>query len=150
MKQIKLWPYFLIALFFGALFPSVRILAFAPFLTMTYSRLNLTKSLWVAAFSGLIIDLLSSSLPFGIHSLDYTLVTLLLHRYRNYFVDKPIGLASFTWIFSLLSTAIQTVLFLLFGTKLPFTLQGTITDFLAFPLFDALYAFLGFSCPMTF
>ena len=152
MKRSKIWPYFLIALFFTlfyqSLFPTIRILAFAPFLAIAYGRLQLTASLWAAALSGLMIDLLSSSLPFGIHSLNYALVTLLLHRYRHYFVDKPIGLASFTWVFSLFSTGLQKALFLLFGIELPFTLQGVITDFLATPFLDALYAFLAFSCPI--
>lgn len=145
MRQGKIWPFFLIALFCQCFLTGVGILAFAPFLAIVYNRQAFIPSLWTAALTGLIVDLLSASLPFGIHALNYTLTTALLYRYRHYFVDKPIGLALFTGVFSLLSTTFRCLLLLLFGSDLPLNPLGLATDFLLMPLLDGLYALLCFS-----
>lgn len=148
MRRGKIWPFFLIALFCQCCLTPIGILAFAPFLAIIYNRKAFIPSLWITALTGLIVDLLSASLPFGIHALNYMLTTALLYRYRHYFVDKPIGLASFTGVFSLLSTAVGCLLLLLFGSDLPMTPLGLATDFLLMPLLDGFYALLCFSFPI--
>ena len=152
MKYKKLFPFFLISLFFTllatSLFPYVKWLSFAPFLVITYSSRPLIPSLWIAAFSGLIMDILSQDNPFGLHCLNYVLTTLLIHRYRHYFVDRAIGLASYTFLFSSISTLIQFLGHCFFASPIPITLIGCITDFICLPLLDALYSFIWFSCPL--
>jgi len=152
MKRKKIYPFFFLALLF-ALFatssiPYLKFLPFAPFLVIVCTSQGLLRSLWIAALCGLIMDLMGSDLPFGIHALNYTLTTLLIYRYRRSFVEKPIGLSSFTFFFSLFSTGIQLGSLFLFGKFIPLTLKGLVSDLLIMPLVDALYAFLWFSTPI--
>lgn len=144
-KQI-IWPFFLIALLMVLMSPW-PLAFFAPFLAMVYHRHSLVGSLWISAGCGIVIDLLSTT-PFGIYSLNYAVVSLLLYRYRIYFVEKPIGLASLTLIFSIMSSVIARIFFFIIGISLPFTLKGGATDFLLLPLADGVYALLFFSCPL--
>ena len=152
MKYKKLFPFFLLSLFFiflsTSLFPYVKWVAFAPFLVITYSSRLFIPSLWIATFSGLIMDILSQDNPFGLHSLNYVLTTVLIYRYRHHFVDRAIGLASYTFLFSFASTLIQRLGLCFFGAAIPFTLIGFTTDFICLPIFDALYGFIWFSCPL--
>lgn len=145
MKRQNTWPFFLIALFF-ALTPLFPVLPFSPYLAILYRRSEWIKALWVSALCGFVLDLLSTS-PFGLHALQMLLVTLLLYRLRIYFVDKPIGLASYTALISLAWTLLSRFSLILYDSSLPFTFKGLITDFILMPLGDALYAFLFFSCP---
>ena len=146
MTRQKTWPFFLLALFFAliSLFP---VLPFAPYLAILYRRSEWIKALWVSTFCGLILDLLGVS-PFGLHALQMLLVTASVYRFRIYFVDKPIGLASYTAIISLTLTLFSRFSLILYDSRLPFTFKGLITDFILMPLGDALYGFLFFSCPL--
>jgi len=152
MKKYPLWPFFLISLFFtfysGALLPTYTFLSFAPFLAIAFNRYTLPRSLWLAASCGLIMDLLSSLTPFGFHALIYVIVTFCLYRFRLFFVEKALGLSSFTVIFSLLSTLLERSFLNLFEISLPLTWKGIVSDFLIMPLLDGFYAFLWFSCPL--
>jgi len=148
MKRQKTWPFFLIALFF-ALTSFFPILPFSPYLAILYRRSEWIKALWIATLCGFILDLLSTS-PFGLHALQMLVVTICLYRFRIYFVDKPIGLASYTALISLASTLFSRLSLIIYDSGLPFTFKGLITDFILMPLADALYAFLFFSCPLIF
>lgn len=148
MKQQKTWPFFLVALFF-TLTPLFPVFSFSPYLAILYRRSAWIKALWISTLCGLILDFLSVS-PFGLHALQMVLVTTLLYRLRVYFVDKPIGLASYTTLISLAATLFSRFFLIFYGPGLPFTLKGLITDFIVMPLGDALYAFLFFSCPLIF
>jgi rod shape-determining protein MreD len=141
----KTWPFFLVALFFlfTAPFP---ILPFSPYLAILYRRSSFIKSLWVAALCGVLVDLLTDR-PFGLYALNLTVVTFLFYRLRVYFVDKPIGLASYTAILSVNVTLFSRILFSLYGQSLPLTFKGIATDLLVMPLADSLYGVLLFSLP---
>ena len=93
------------------------------------------------------MDLLTDR-PFGLYALNLTVVTFLFYRLRIYFIDKPIGLASYTIILSLATTLFSRILFSLYGKSLPLTFKGVATDFLLMPLADGLYAILCFSLPL--
>lgn len=144
-KQV-IWPFFFIALLMTLMSPW-PLTFFAPFLAMVYYRHSMIGSLWIAAGCGIFIDLLSSIL-LGIYTLNYVAISFFLFRYRIYFVEKPMGLASLTFIFSILSTLVTRIFFLFVGITLPFTLKGGLTDFLLLPLVDGVYALLFFSCPL--
>lgn len=142
----KTWPFFLVALLFllTAPFP---ILPFSPYLALVYRRSTFIKSLWIATLCGVLMDLLTDR-PFGIYALILTIVTFFFYRLKVYFVDKPIGLASYTAILSLSTTLLSRLLFSLYGSRLPFTFKGVATDFLLMPLVDSLYAVAFFSLPL--
>ena len=128
------------------LLPGMRLLAFGPFLAILCTRLSLLKCLWCALGCGLVIDVLSSGLPFGCHALNYILVTLLLFRARRFFfAHKPVALALLTAIFSLLSTGLQLIML---GCSIRFGVRGVLSDFLIMPLCDGIYAFVGYTCPI--
>lgn len=144
-KQV-IWPFFLIALFFS-LSSLAPLCTFAPFIAMAYYRYSFNVCIWLSALCGLILDLLCST-SFGIYTLNFTLVNVLLYRYRIYFVEKPIGLASLTFIFSILFSMTTRLFFFLYGIALPLTFKSMVTDFLLMPLIDAVYSLLCFSCPL--
>ena len=150
INKNKVWPYFIHALFFQSLFSSLRMFSFAPALVATYGKVSFISSLWTAVLFGTALDLFSSSYPFGFYSLNYTLITCLLYRYRCYFVEKPIGFCFLTYLFSSFSTVLAKIFLLFLETKLPVTFASLATDFLIMPALDAFYAFLFFSCPVLF
>lgn len=154
MKKHPLWPFFFLSLFFTfyltALFPKYILLPFSPFLITASHYCSLAKSLWLATVCGLIMDLVSSLTPFGFHALTYVIVTFFLYRFRLFFVEKALGIISFTALFSFLSTFLGRVFLSFFGIPLPFIWPHVITDFLLMPILDGLYAFLCFSCPLMF
>lgn len=143
----KTWPFFLVALFFLFAAP-FSILPFSPYLAILYRRSSFIKSLWIAALCGMLMDLLTDR-PFGLYALNLTVVTFLFYRLRIYFVDKSIGLASYTAILSLSATLFSRILFSLYGQTLPLTFKGIATDFLVMPLADSLYGVLCFSLPLS-
>ncbi len=141
-------PFFL-ALFYAilgtVLFPSLRLIAFAPFLGLAFMRTSLISSLWLAFLSGLIIDLLSAELRFGTYALNSSLTPLILYNQkRHFFEDKPLSLSLFTLFFSLISTLLQLLLF----KEVTFTWKLALTDLFVMPLCDALYALFWFTIPL--
>ncbi len=153
MRQVPLYFPFSLALFwalFGTVFlPHIRLMAFSPFLALLYNRASFLPALWIATLSGLIIDLLSSEFRLGIYALNYCLTTILLYKQkRHFFEDKPLAVSLFTFFISIVSTLLQLLLISMFDRALPMSLKLLITDLLIMPLADAVYAFLGLSCPM--
>ena len=153
MRKIPLLFTFSLALFFalfGSVFlPNSRLLAFSPFLAIVYHRSTFLNALWIASLCGLILDLCSSGMRLGAHSLNFCLTTLLLYRQkRHFFEDKPLSLSLFTIPISTVSSILHLLLLSSLGKTLPISTKMVITDLLVMPFFDAIYAFLWFSCPM--
>jgi rod shape-determining protein MreD len=123
------------------------LLSFAPFYAILYRRASLIIALWISAGCGFILDFLSVG-PFGTQTLIAVAAAFFLHRYRIYFVDKPVGLLSYTLILSIFLTLLNRISYFLHDPTFPFTLKGFATDFLLLPLADALYALLFFSYPL--
>ena len=144
-KEI-IWPFFLIALFFVVTSP-ISVIAFAPFLVISYYRYSFFGSLWVSAGCGLIVDVLAST-PFGMNAMNYCGVTCFLFRYRIYFVNTPIGMAALTFVFSILSSVATTVLSSFIAISFPFSLMGILTDFFLMSLLDGVYSLVCFSFPL--
>jgi rod shape-determining protein MreD len=137
----------LIAAFFGtALLPSVRLIAFAPFLAIVYMRKSFITSLWIACLCGFIIDLLASQMRFGVYGLNYCATTVILyHQRRHFFEDKSLALAIYTALISCVTTALQMIVF---QKGVPFNLKLLVTDLIGMPILDACYVFLWFTCPI--
>lgn len=146
MKKPITWPYFLVALSF-LLYSPLPLLSFAPFYAIVYRRKTLLQSLWIAAGCGALQDLLGSG-PFGIQTLITTATAFLLFRFRIYFVDKGVGLLSYTFVISFTLTLFSRLSLLLYAPSFPLTLKGFATDFLLLPVVDALYALLCFHYPL--
>ncbi len=153
MRQVPLLFPFGLALFFSlfgtAFLPNVHLLAFSPFFALLYNRKSFIAALWIAALCGLSIDLLSSNLRLGLHALTACLTTLVLYQQKkHFFEDKPLALSLFTLLISIVFTLIQLLVISIFERALPFSGKQLLTDCLIMPLFDAVYAYLWFSCPM--
>jgi rod shape-determining protein MreD len=125
----------------------VHLQTFVPFLPFLYARCSRTSSLWIAAFCGLLLDLLGSH-RLGAHLLAFSLATLLFYGQKKHFYeDKPLALCLFTWILSFFLTGIL-FLFTFFADAPPLRWEWAVVDFIAMPCVDALYALVYFSCPM--
>ncbi|MCP6726164.1 hypothetical protein NL526_29320, partial [Klebsiella pneumoniae] len=78
--KMLIFPFFLALtalILQSVLVPRVTVLAFAPFLAIATVRCGLNRVLWLAAFCGGILDLLSDD-PMGLHALNYVLITAML------------------------------------------------------------------------
>jgi rod shape-determining protein MreD len=153
MKKLPLLFFFLMsllaALFGSAVLPGVRFLAFSPFLAVSYYRMSGVKALYLAACCGLIVDLLSCQLYFGLHAVNYTLATALLYRQRrHFFEDKTISFLLFTVIISSVISGIHLLFLALSGSSFPINGRFLFTDLIAISFLDGLYGFLWFICPM--
>ncbi len=135
---------FLMTLISTAVFPGIRLMTFAPFFALSYYRLSFPKALWLSFGCGLLLDLLSSELRFGLYALASTAITAVLYmQKRHFFEDKPLAFAAFSALISLVLTA-----FLLFLTDIKLDFTSLLTNLLLMPAIDGLYAFLWFTCPM--
>jgi len=151
MKNIPLVVPFGLALFAtlftSVFFPHLRLLAFAPFLAIVYMRKSFVTSLWIAALCGLLLDLFSSQLRFGLYALNFSLITFLIyHQKRHFFDDKSFTLSLFTALLSCLSSSLLLLLICLFDKKFPFNWTLLLTDIIGMSIIDAIYAFLWFTC----
>lgn len=135
------------AIFGTVLFPNFRLIAFAPFLAIIYTRTTFITSLWAAFACGLIIDLMSSQFRFGIYALNYCLTTVMIYKQkRHFFDDKPLALSIFTTAISSTSTLLQLLLLYVFDNRIPFSWKLVIADLVGMPVLDGAYAFLWFTC----
>lgn len=139
----------LVALFFGAIILShVYFVAFVPFLAICYNRTSLIGSLWWAAFCGLFIDFFNFSLPFGVNSIIYVIVSLLLYRGKNiFFAEKPIALALFSGLISITLSLGYTIFSIIFFKRGITNFNLFILDLIARAFFDMIYALFWFICP---
>ena len=153
MRHLSLWIPFSLAFFFAsvgtALFPEIRIWAFAPFLAILHHRVNFSKALWISFFCGLIIDCLSSQLRFGLFALNHVFVSLLLYREkRHFFEEKALALSLYATVIS----AFLSLFFMLFSYwsgGIEWSIALVFSDLVLMPFLDGVYAFLWFTCPLS-
>ncbi|NGX39716.1 MAG: hypothetical protein KR126chlam1_01049 [Chlamydiae bacterium] len=140
----------LFAHFFSTLFfPSIRILAFVPFLVILFQRKSLLLSLWAAALCGGIVDLSNSDSHFGLFALSYLSTAVFMFPQRiHFFEDRIQTLPIYTFIFSLLFTIFHFIFFSFFHGLIRLSWKGLTTNFLFTPMLDGLYAFFWFTCPL--
>lgn len=138
-----------LTLFAPILFPGLHLLYFAPFVCCCYYYRSYAASLWISLLCGLIIDLLSAPLRFGLHALNFTLTTAFLYsKKQHFFQDQLSTLPILTFFFSLISTLIQLILLYIFETSLTLSWKWVFTDLLWMPCTDGIYAFICFSLPI--
>lgn len=149
----QLYPPFLLALSVAILgtvfFPTIRLFAFAPFLALVFIRADFVTALWVAAITGLLIDLLSSQMRFGAYSFCYSLTAALVyHQKRHFFVDKPLALSLYTALIASLCSSLELLFLYALDACPPVNVRLFLIDILGMSLLDGVYAFLCFTCPM--
>lgn len=131
------------------LFPNIRLAPFSPFFAILFSRVPFTRALWIAFSCGLILDLVSSEIRFGLHALNYTITAAFLyHQKRHFFDDKPSALSFFTAIIAAFSTLIHIFALQAFDRGIALSFRLIFTDVFLMSILDGLYAFLWFTCPM--
>jgi rod shape-determining protein MreD len=130
------------------LFPSLRLFAYSPFITLMLIHCRLQQALWASFIAGFILDLFSSG-PMGLHALSLTLSSLLLFNQRkHFFEDNPYNLSLFTSLFSFTSTLFYSSLFFIFDRRVFFHGKWVITDLFLMPLVDGIYAAIWFTLPL--
>jgi len=141
---------FLAMIFFPLFFPSIRILSFAPLITLIISRLSRPIALWLATLSGVIIDLYSIATPFGFFALNYCIATLLIYQYRKYFLEEKIHIfALYSILFSFVSTFIGFILFAVIEVQLKLNIFTLFSDLILMPIFDGVYAYIVVLFPIS-
>lgn len=129
--------------------PPITLLAYVPFLALAILSASLVRALWLSALVGVIMDLISNH-PFGIHPLNYVLVTALLFRVRQHFLkEEPFHLSVLAALFSLFATIGQALLLFLFDKGVPLEGRWVLADFLGMPAIDGLYAFVAIAAPLA-
>ncbi|MGH2639919.1 MAG: hypothetical protein ACRDF4_11680 [Rhabdochlamydiaceae bacterium] len=137
------------ALFGSILFPFFPLNPFAPFLAIVFYVTPFSKALWISCGCGLILDFLSSEFHFGVHALTLMATTsILFHRRKHFFEEKPVAFSIFTAVISALATLLQLIFIPLFNHGVSFSILSFLTDGIALPLLDGLFGFLWFTCPM--
>lgn len=133
----------LLTIFFPILFPSLKLMFFAPFLIIALYQRPLPFCLLLALVAGIVIDLLSSYHRFGITSLNYFICLLLLYpQKKHFFADRLSTLSLMTFSFSSLSLLIHYLIY-----PIPISWSWVMTDGMAMPLLDALFAFFLYTVP---
>lgn len=131
-----------------SLYPIARILFFSPLLIIACYKRNLTYCLWIALGCGLIMDLFSSNIRLGIHSLNYCVTLMILYpQKKNFFADSVSTLPIMTFLFSSISTLIMAILLYSLEMKNVLSWHWVFTDLVLMPTIDATYAFTCFILP---
>lgn len=131
----------------GTIWPHLKINAYIPFLIILMLSSTFGKAMWMSCFSGIILDLISSN-NFGIHALNFTLITFFLYRYNRFFNDRPINICFYTILASMTSTLIYFFLYFIFKNAFSISIKWIFTDLLFMSIIDGIYAFIWFSCPI--
>lgn len=154
MKQMKslVIPFgiaFFVLVMMPTIFPWVRFICFAPFLTLCFARLDFPVAIWIAAGCGLICDLSSFSTLLGLTSLNYILSTLVIYRYRKHFLEEKIHVFTlYSILFSFVSTLIHFALFTPFASHIHLHPYTILSDLLVLPLFDGALGLLTLFYPL--
>jgi len=139
-------PALLICLIPLLYFPHWHLCALAPYLIVCIYRHTRKGAVWRAFAVGLLFDLLSPSTPFGTTPLIYCACAALLYRQKtNFFEDKLSTLPLMTFFFSVFANTLAA----LTSPTLHLTLSTFVTDCLALPLLDGVYALAAIALPFT-
>jgi hypothetical protein len=152
MKEPAIWIGFVLATFMSiiqsALFPSLFLLSYSPFIALLCMYASFKESLWLSAFSGVCGDLLTSD-PLGINAITAVIsCAIIFHVRMVLFKEQPLQLCFYTVLISVIWTPIQLMLLFLFDRRLPITGLSLLLDFIEMPLINAGYAFFWFVGPL--
>lgn len=139
---------FIFSVLQSSFLPHTHFLAFAPFLVIVFLNYRLLPSLWIVAITGFLFDIFSDQF-FGLFGLSFTLMTLIVYRLKRFCnYDKPLSIALFTSLVSLVYSLLQPLLLFLFDNGLSLSLRWLFTDLILMPLLDGLFALIVFILPL--
>lgn len=146
---------FLAGLFFTLtmpiLFPMLHLLYFPAFIIRCLYTLPLNRTLWFAALSGFIIDVLSPNEKLGLNAASYLISTLVLTRAkRHFFEDSLSTLPILIFFFSALQGIVLLMLTVLIERPVPLSPEFLLGDLIFMPFLDALFAALFFTLPYAY
>jgi len=150
----KLSTYALILALIGVLgipclFPAARLTFFAPYLVILFYRKPFIRCLWISLFCGLLLDLVSSQLHFGLYALSYVATTALLYRQKQFFFEDSLTtLPVMTFFFSVTSTFINGFLVTLLHKEASLSFGWVITDLIFLSIIDSIYAVMLLLIPI--
>lgn len=129
-------------------FPFLHLSYFSPFIALALYKKSKTQLLGYSLAVGFILDLLATA-PFGFWSINYLLsACVLLYLKPFFFEDKFMTLPLVTLLFSQISTLFYIMAIHFFLQKLSINFSWILTDLVAYPIFDAMFALVAFSIPM--
>ena len=132
----------------SALFPSISLFAFAPFIALACIGAPFRTALWLAALAGFCSDLLGSD-PIGIHTVSAVLVILLLHRFKlRIFKDLTLQLCFFSALIAIFTIVFEIIVLFLFDRRISIEGKSLLLDFIEMPFINAAYAFFWFTGPI--
>lgn len=153
LPLIFLYSFFL-TITLPALFPTLRLDYFVPFLVFAFYRSSnsKTKCLWLALICGLIFDLLSATTHFGLVALNYTLTVYILFYFKNYFFEDAFTtLPIMTLTFIYLSAFVQLILNFTFTTYPIANWDWFKIEFIQLPIYNLIYTIVAFAwVPLIF
>lgn len=139
----------LASIVFPILLPSLRLVYFAPLQAFLFIRAPLNFSLWISLFIGLFLDCSTTSLPFSVHTIVCSVMTLLLHgRKKHFFEEKIFSWVLYSSLISFLYTALLFFCTLIAGTPLPLSLRSFFSDMVIMAFIDGIYTLVWFTLPM--
>lgn len=151
LKKLQFLLLFLLALtatlLSSAVLPKLHLIYFAPFLAYILVETPLHHILWQMLLCGLCSDLLSST-PFGVQSVCYTLSALALFKVRKFFSYNFASISLYTMLIATVFTLFYLIVAAVLGCGPKISLQSLLSDFLLMPIFDGIYAFIWFFCPL--
>ncbi len=142
----------LLSTLLASLIPSLPPLhCFYPYLLLILYQRPFKHALLQAFLCGLLIDLLSSSLPLGFFTSIFMIALYGFYRFKHFFfIDKIMTFPILTFLFSSFVTLIHRLTLNIFCLKSPLTLKWMATDLIIMPLGDALFALVFFAFSLKF
>ena len=137
---------FFFTLVLPALFPTLKLAYFAPFLIFTFYHSSKSKSIWLALLCGLIFDLLSAQMRFGIYALNYTATTCLLLTIKKYFFEDHLStLPIMTLIFIYTSAFLQLILTDILTNDSILSWNWFKVELMEIPFYTLIYTIIAFA-----
>jgi rod shape-determining protein MreD len=134
---------YVLTLFNTALFPFFAIRPFLPLLLLILYTFPQLRSMQIAAFYGLSLDLVCFETPFGTYCVIFTIVMGLLYgQKRTFFEDHPTTIPILSFEFSILLSVVEFGMFTLVGKGFSLSWSWAILDLGVYGLLDALFAFV--------
>lgn len=133
------------------LLPALHLAYFAPLIIFALYRQSKITCLWLGLACGMIFDLLSAQMLFGIYALNYTLTTYILYKMKNHFFEDSVStIPIMTLFFSLFSAIIQLFLVYTLNGEAIFSWEWIKMELIKTPIYNSIYAILTFTLPSVF
>ncbi|MCH9633660.1 MAG: hypothetical protein S4CHLAM7_03910 [Chlamydiae bacterium] len=121
-----------------------------PYLIISLYKRSLSFAFSQAFFMGFVLDLLSSETPFGFWTLNFILTLYSIRMVKHlFYIEKLMSIPILTFFFSSTSTLLYVLMTHIFCSKTHLTIKWFLSDLVALPICDALFALIVFSLPLS-